>query len=97
MTKILLDTHVFLWLVTDDRQLSNVARTCFLDANQEFYLSAVTSFEIAVKYSLRKLKLAEPPKEFICNELAALPTPPPLWSIRGSKRSLDKAKLWIPV
>jgi len=30
-------------------------------------------------------------------ELAELPTPPPLWSIRSSKHSFDKATLWIPV
>ncbi len=71
MTRILLDTHAFLWLVTDDRQLSNLARTCFLDTHHEFYLSAVTSFEIAVKYSQGKLKLAEPPREFIFNRIKA--------------------------
>ncbi len=51
--------------------MSNFARTGFLDTNYEFYLSAVTSFEIAVKYSLGKLKLAKPPREFICNRIQA--------------------------
>ena len=51
--------------------MSNFARTGFLDTNYEFYLSAVTSFEIAIKYSLGKLKLAEPPREFIFNRIQA--------------------------
>lgn len=71
MNFFLLDTHAFLWLVMGDNNLSTFARQCFLDINNQFYLSAVTSFEIAVKYSLGKLQLSEPPKEFIANRIQA--------------------------
>lgn len=67
--RILLDTHALLWLVTEDARLSETAKFLFLDANNEFFLSAVTGFEIAVKFSLGKLKLAEPPQQFIENRL----------------------------
>ena len=63
--RVLLDTHAFLWLVTDDPKLSPRAKEIFLDAGSELLLSAVSGFEIAVKYSLGKLALAEPPREFI--------------------------------
>ena len=71
MNFFLLDTHTFLWLVTGDKQLSTFARQCFLDINNQFYLSAVTGFEIAVKYSLGKLQLTEPPKKFITHHVQA--------------------------
>jgi PIN domain nuclease of toxin-antitoxin system len=69
--KILLDTCAFLWLVTDDSKLSGLAKDIFLDSNNELFLSAVTGFEITVKYSLGKLHLTEPPKEFISNRMKA--------------------------
>ena len=66
---MLLDTHSLLWLVTDDPRLSANARTTFLDADNELLFSAVVGFEIAVKYSLGKLELAEPPRTFIDNRI----------------------------
>lgn len=69
--KVLLDTCAFIWLVTDDPKLSELAKEIFLDTDNELLLSAVTGFEIAVKYSLGKLHLTEPPKEFIANRMQA--------------------------
>jgi PIN domain nuclease of toxin-antitoxin system len=69
--RILLDTCAFLWLLTDDPQASELAKEIFLKEDNELLLSAVTGFEIAVKYSLGKLRLAEPPKEFITNRINA--------------------------
>ena len=67
--RVLLDTHSLLWLVTDDPRLSDTARNTFLDDNNELLCSAVVGFEIAVKYSLGKLELAEPPRVFIDNRI----------------------------
>jgi PIN domain nuclease of toxin-antitoxin system len=69
--KVLLDTCTFFWLVTDDSKLSARAKEIFLDAENELLLSAVTGWEITVKYSLGKLHLTEPPKEFITNRIQA--------------------------
>jgi PIN domain nuclease of toxin-antitoxin system len=67
--RVLLDTHSLLWLVTDDPRLSDTARNTFLDADNELLCSAVIGFEIAVKHSLGKLELAEPPRTFIENRI----------------------------
>lgn len=67
--RVLLDTHTLLWLVTDDPRLSDAARNTFLDTNNELLCSAVVGFEIAVKHSLGKLELAEPPRTFIDNRI----------------------------
>jgi PIN domain nuclease of toxin-antitoxin system len=69
--KVLLDTCAFIWLVTDDPKLSELAKEIFLDTDNELLLSAVTGFEVSVKYSLGKLHLTEPPKEFIANRIQA--------------------------
>jgi PIN domain nuclease of toxin-antitoxin system len=69
--KVLLDTCAFLWLVTDDPKLSPLAKEIFLDSDNELLLSAVTGFEITVKYSVGKLHLTEPPKDFISNRIQA--------------------------
>jgi len=67
--RVLLDTHSFLWLITDDDSLSELARSVFLNPDSTLFVSAVTGFEISVKFSLRKLRLSEPPREFIENRL----------------------------
>ncbi len=67
--KVLLDTHAFLWLVTDAPQLSPRAKEVFLNAGNELLVSAVTGFEIAVKYSLGKLELTESPRAFMENRI----------------------------
>ena len=56
--RYLFDTHVFLWLATDDLQLTPAARAIFIDNGQECFLSAASVWEMAIKSSLGKLRLA---------------------------------------
>ena len=44
--KLLLDTHAFLWIVTDAPQLSQRAREAFEEPDNEVYLSAVSATPI---------------------------------------------------
>jgi PIN domain nuclease of toxin-antitoxin system len=53
----LLDTHTFLWWITDDPQLSARARAIIGDADEELFLSAASGWEIAIKARLGKLRL----------------------------------------
>lgn len=55
--KILLDTHVLFWVVTQ-QTLSSAATTAFLDTQNQLYLSAASYWEICIKVSLGKLTLA---------------------------------------
>lgn len=63
--RLLLDTATFLWLITDAPDLSSRARELFVDPGNEVYLSAVSAWEIAVKYALGRLPLPEPPERFV--------------------------------
>ena len=56
--RILLDTQAFLWLIAGDRRVTRRARSVFLDPTHEKFLSMASAWEIAIKQSLGKLKLA---------------------------------------
>ncbi|MDE2088968.1 MAG: type II toxin-antitoxin system VapC family toxin [Gammaproteobacteria bacterium] len=66
--KLLLDTCTFLWIISDDRALSDPARGAYADPANEIYLSAVSVWEIMVKHALGRLPLPEPPYRFIPNQ-----------------------------
>jgi PIN domain nuclease of toxin-antitoxin system len=55
--RVLLDTHVFLWLIIGDGRLSRKAKQAFLEPKNRIYLSAVSFWEISIKMSLGKLLL----------------------------------------
>jgi PIN domain nuclease of toxin-antitoxin system len=59
--KLLLDTCTFLWIALGDRALSRRAREAFVDPANEAFLSAVSSWEIALKHAVGKLPLPEKP------------------------------------
>lgn len=53
--RLLLDTHTFLWWVTDDPQLSATARTAIADEGNPVLVSAASAWEMATKHRLGKL------------------------------------------
>jgi PIN domain nuclease of toxin-antitoxin system len=57
---LLLDTHVFLWTVDNDPQLSPAARAAITDGNNLVFVSAATAWEIAIKKATGKLDLPQP-------------------------------------
>ena len=71
MSRLLLDTHVFLWWVTDDPNLTTVARRAIADAHNECCLSLASCWEMAIKLSLGKLRLTKPVGRFVTEQLAA--------------------------
>lgn len=53
--RLLLDTHIFLWLTTDDRRLRAPARQLLTSAS-EIFISSVSIWEIAIKSRISKIK-----------------------------------------
>jgi len=68
--KILLDTQCWLWWIAAPERLSPGARRRIADKRNTVYLSAASSWEITIKYSIGKLPLPEPPLQFIPKRLA---------------------------
>jgi PIN domain nuclease of toxin-antitoxin system len=56
--RLLLDTHIFLWVVSGSTSLSTAARGA-IEAADEVYVSAASIWEIAIKARLGKI-LADP-------------------------------------
>jgi len=69
--RLLLDTHVFLWWVEDAPELSAKARKGLADPAHEVFLSLASCWEMAIKLSLGKLKVARPLERLIPDQLAA--------------------------
>jgi PIN domain nuclease of toxin-antitoxin system len=63
--RILLDTHIFLWFISGDTQLSTGVRDVIRNPDNEVYLSAVSVWEAIVKYQLGKLPLPEHPETYL--------------------------------
>ena len=57
--RLLLDTHALLWWWTNDKQLSQTARDAMLDESNTLLVSAASVWEIATKYRLGKLPMAD--------------------------------------
>jgi PIN domain nuclease of toxin-antitoxin system len=47
--RVLVDTHVFFWWVTDDKKLSGRAREAIADETNDVFVSAVVAWELATK------------------------------------------------
>ena len=68
--RVLLDTHAFLWWITDDASLSPRAREIIGDGNNVLFLSAASAWEIAIKVGLGRLALPGRLERFIPEQLA---------------------------
>jgi len=68
--KILLDTQSWPWWIAAPERLSQDAQRRIADRRNTIYLSAASTWEIAIKYGIGKLPLPEPPTQFIPKRLA---------------------------
>ena len=69
--RVLLDTHVFLWLQTEPERLGD--RLALVEDNATtLLLSAASSWEMAIKYALRRLPLPEPPERYVPTRMRAI-------------------------
>jgi PIN domain nuclease of toxin-antitoxin system len=67
--RFLLDTHTFLWWITDDPHLSERARRVISDPESDIFLSAASGWEMAIKTQLGKLQLPDHFEQFIAEQL----------------------------
>jgi PIN domain nuclease of toxin-antitoxin system len=70
--KYLLDTSVFLWSAGAPEKLNKQATSLLSSKASELYLSAASSWEIAIKFALGSLTLLTPPSELIPHAMRAL-------------------------
>ena len=68
--RYLVDTHAFLWFITDDPRLSPPAKGLMESAENELILSPASHWELAIKLSTGKLKLTESFSVLVHREIA---------------------------
>ena len=54
--RLLLDTHVLIWAIKDDKKLSRKAKSIILNSD-ETYISSASIWEIGIKINIGKLTL----------------------------------------
>ncbi|MFN0083689.1 MAG: type II toxin-antitoxin system VapC family toxin [Ferruginibacter sp.] len=57
MNKYLLDTHIFLWFFFDSQKLPKNISKVLINPENELYISAVSFWEISIKFESGKLNL----------------------------------------
>jgi len=67
--KILLDTHVWLWWLTEPERLPSKIREALENSANQLCFSVASSWEIAIKYAAGKLPLPEEPVDFVPKRL----------------------------
>jgi PIN domain nuclease of toxin-antitoxin system len=55
--RLLLDTHVLLWWLADDRKLTRAARTIIANPDNEVIVSSASLWEIAIKAALGRIEV----------------------------------------
>ena len=60
MTRLLLDTHAFVWAVGEPARLGPVGRDLLQDPANDVLVSAASAWELSTKYRLGKFPEAEP-------------------------------------
>ncbi len=69
--KLLLDTHIFLWTISEPERLSSRVQEIIQDARNDVLLSIASAWEIAVKSSLGKLDVPKPAVTFVQRQLSS--------------------------
>ena len=63
--RLLLDTHAFLWYITDDPRLPMSSAEAIQEQSNEVFLSVVSVWEALAKHQLGKLPLPSPADEYL--------------------------------
>lgn len=74
MRRYLLDTHVWLWMLADPDRLARDTWSLIEDGSNELLLSAASSWEIAIKYRIGKLRLPVDPESYVPDRIRATGT-----------------------
>ena len=69
--RLLLDTHIFLWYITNDTKLPTKFLNAIRDPANEVGLSVASIWEAVIKYHLGKLPLPHPPADYLPRQRVA--------------------------
>ena len=64
-----MDTHIFLWAITEDTRLTSEQKALYQNGSNELYLSVVSIWEMLIKTGLGKLQLPLPAANYIAKQI----------------------------
>jgi PIN domain nuclease of toxin-antitoxin system len=67
--KALLDTHTFLWWITDQPRLPERVHGIIENGKNEIFVSAATGWEIIIKFQLGRLELPADPETYLAEQI----------------------------
>lgn len=67
--RILVDSHIFLWAITEDGRLSRTHRSHYLNSENELYLSVACVWEMLIKAGMGKLPLPKPATHYVLKQM----------------------------
>lgn len=76
MSRFLIDTHVWLWMQVEPARIEANVLRLIEDESNELLLSAASSWEIAIKHRLGKLRLPKPPAVYVPERMRRSNTTP---------------------
>jgi len=68
--KYLFDTSVWLWSLAAPHRIGREGLSVLARGDAEFYFSALSAWEIAIKWAIGKLPLPEPPATYVPKRIA---------------------------
>lgn len=68
--RLLLDTHVFMWLVSEPERLPKAAASAVTAPDANLLLSVASIWEMSIKYGLGKLQLPVPVREYVPDRMS---------------------------
>jgi PIN domain nuclease of toxin-antitoxin system len=68
--KLLLDTHVWLWMQTAPTRIEPATLELIADTRNTVLLSSASAWEIAIKYVMGRLPLPVPPSDYVPSRMA---------------------------
>lgn len=69
--KILLDTHCWIWMTASPERFSHPVLEMLTDSGNRLFFSAVSAWELAIKFQLGKLRLPMPLEEWVPSRMKA--------------------------
>lgn len=72
--RLLLDTHIWIWSVSEPAKLSPRVARILQDPNNELWLSPISVWEVVILLEKRRLGLDMAPEEMVSQAIRTLPT-----------------------
>lgn len=84
--KVLIDTHIALWAITNNKNLTERAKSVLLDPENDIYVSAASAWEVDMKTKSKKNNLSLSTKRFaeLCVQSGYIQSPLKMEHIYGA-------------